>query len=50
MEVAFYKSGTGRSPVRDAIEELGKADQARFAEVADGIERYGFGCPRVGFR
>jgi len=50
MQVAFYRSQAGRSPVREAIERLGKSDQARFAEVAEGIERHGLDCPRVRFR
>jgi phage-related protein len=50
MEVVFFRSETGRSPVREAIERLAKADQARFVEVSDGIERYGLECPRVRFR
>ncbi|MDH4468537.1 MAG: type II toxin-antitoxin system RelE/ParE family toxin [Bacteriovoracaceae bacterium] len=29
---------------------LPKIEQARFAEVFEGIEKYGFGCPRVQFR
>lgn len=50
MKVNFYESATGRSPVEDFIKRLPKVDQARFAEVFDGIEKYGLGCPRVQFR
>jgi phage-related protein len=50
MEVVFYRTQSGRSPVQEAIAKLAKADQARFLEVADGIERHGLKCPRVHFR
>jgi len=46
----MYRVASGRSPVEEWIGKLSAADRARFAEVADGIERYGFGCPRVTFR
>ena len=32
------------------IESLPKSDQARFAEVYEGILQYGFDCPRVTFK
>ena len=50
MKVAFYKSGSGRSPVEDFIESLSKPDQARFRDVFDGVEQFGLDCPRVQFR
>ncbi len=50
MKVSFYETVSGRSPIEDFIEGLPKADQARFADVFDGIEKYGLGCPRVQFR
>jgi len=46
----MYRNPGGRSPVEECIERLSKPDQARFAEIADGIERLGLGCPRVAFR
>ena len=36
--------------MREAIAALAKSDQALFVDVAKGIERYGFACPRVRFR
>jgi len=50
MKVAFYETASGRSPIEDFIKHLAKADQARFADVFDGIKKFGFDCPRVNFR
>jgi len=50
MQVLFYETSFGRSPVEDFIESLQKQDQARFAEVIDGIERYGLAYSRVQFK
>lgn len=50
MEVAFYQTSQGRSPVEDFIKSLPKADQARFADVYQGVTAFGLGCPRVSFR
>jgi len=50
MNVAFYETASGRSPVEDFISGLSKVDQARFADVFEGIENYGLGCPRVQFK
>ena len=47
MQIACYQTQSGRSPVEDFIEALPKVDQARFIDVFEGIEEYGFGCPRV---
>jgi phage-related protein len=50
VKISFYETASGRSPIEDFIENLPKADQARFAGVFDGIEKFGLGCPRVQFR
>lgn len=50
MIVSFYKTLSGRSPIEDFITDLPKSDQARFADVFEGLEKYGFGCPRVQFK
>jgi phage-related protein len=50
MQVHFYETSFGRSPVEDFIESLQKQDQARFAEVIDGIEIYGLAYSRVQFK
>lgn len=50
MKVMFYTTAKGRSPVEDFIRDLPKADQARFADVYQGIRECGLDCPRVVFR
>ena len=50
MKVVFYETGSGRNPIEAFILSLPKADQARFADVFAGIEKYGLACPRVQFR
>jgi len=50
VKISFYETASGRSPIEDYIENLPKADQARFADVFDGIEKFGLSCPRVQFR
>ena len=50
MKVAFYEKVSGKNPIEDFILTLPKTDQARFADVFDGIEKHGLSCPRVQFR
>ncbi|MBC7753069.1 MAG: type II toxin-antitoxin system RelE/ParE family toxin [Moraxellaceae bacterium] len=50
MEIKFYQTVSGRSPIEDFIIDLPKLDQARFADVFEGIEKYGLDCPRVQFK
>ena len=50
MKIVLYETSSGRSPIEDFISDLPRADQARFADVFEGIEKYGLGCPRVQFR
>ena len=50
MKVVFYQSSRGSSPIEDFINDLPKADQARFADVFSGVERHGLDCPRVQFK
>ena len=50
MRVNFYELSSGRSPVEDFIEDLSKADQARFAEVIVGLSEYGLSYSRVQFK
>ncbi|HXH76762.1 MAG TPA: type II toxin-antitoxin system RelE/ParE family toxin [Bacteriovoracaceae bacterium] len=50
MKIAFYQKASGKNPIEDFILGLPKADQARFAEVFDGIEKHGLSCPRIRFR
>lgn len=50
MKIDFYQLKRGTSPIEDFISDLPKADQARFADVFEGIEKYGLDCPRVQFK
>lgn len=50
MRVSFYVSASGRRPVEEFIQSLPKPDQARFADVYNGIKEFGLHCPRVTFR
>lgn len=50
MKISFYQTGPGNCPVQKFIESLPKNDQARFAEIYDGILQYGLNCPRVSFK
>ena len=50
MKIEFYQSARGTSPIEDFILDLPKSDQARFADVFDGIEKFGLDCPRVKFK
>ena len=50
MNVSFYETAFGRSPIEDFIRRLPKADQARFAEVIVGIEELGLAYSRVTFK
>ncbi|MBI1909350.1 MAG: type II toxin-antitoxin system RelE/ParE family toxin [Deltaproteobacteria bacterium] len=48
--MSFYLSASGRSPVEEFIWSLPKPDQARFADVYNGIREFGLHCPRVTFK
>ena len=50
MKIELYQSKRGSSPIEDFISDLPKGDQARFADVFEGIEKYGLDCPRVQFK
>jgi len=50
VRVTFYKLSSGRSPIEELIMELSAKDRARFADLIEGIEKYGFDCPRVVFK
>lgn len=47
MQVHFYCTPSGRSPIEDFIKALPKADQARFFEIIIGLEDYGLNYSRV---
>jgi phage-related protein len=48
--VEFYKTARGNSPVEEFILSLISEDRARFADVFEGIKKYGLQCPRVVFK
>lgn len=50
MKIDFYQLKRGTSPIEDFITDLPKADQARFADVFEGIEKFDLDCPRVQFK
>ena len=50
MRISFYQTHSGNSPIEKFIESLPRSDQARFAEVYDGIIKHGLDCPRVIFK
>lgn len=50
MHIFFYKTASGRSPVEKFIEGLPKPDQAKFADVNDGIAEHGLQYEPVEFK
>ena len=50
MRVFFYTTGSGRSPIREYIDALPQADQARFLEILEEVERNGLNAARVIFK
>ena len=50
MNILFYQTPSGRSPVEDFIEGLPWDDQTRFTAIYEGILEHGFECQRVTFK
>ncbi len=50
MNVRFYTSPSGRSPVEDEIDSLSIRASAHVYELLEGIESHGLNAPRVAFR
>jgi len=50
MKIFFYETAAGNSPIKRFIDGLPKADQARFFEVVDEVEDYGFSAVRIIFK
>ena len=50
MQVLFYTTARGRSPVVDEIDGLPKQAAAHAYELLEGVEKYGLNAPRVTFR
>jgi phage-related protein len=50
MRIDYYKTTSGRRPVKEYILDLSKQDQARFFEVYEGIKDKGLNYHEVVFR
>ena len=50
MQVFFYKTSSGRSPVTDELDALPVQASAHAYDILEGIERHGLNAPRVVFR
>lgn len=50
MNVVFYKTSSGREPVRDYFAELSVDDRAAFADSLSAIQEHGFDAPGIAFR
>ena len=50
MQIYFYKTNTGNSPIKRFIDKLPGSDQARFLEAIDEIETHGFNAGRIVFK
>ena len=50
MRTVFYRSRTGRVPVREYVDSLPVRDQAAVADVLGAIEEHGLAAPGVRFR
>jgi phage-related protein len=50
MQVLFYQTTNGRSPVTEELDSLPTQASAHAYELLDGIESHGLGAPRVVFR
>lgn len=50
MEILFYTSSNGKSPIKNFIDEMALVDKARVLGCLRSIEELGFNSPRVQFR
>jgi phage-related protein len=50
MRIEFYKSESGRVPVREYLESLPKYERAEIARVFERIKTFGFNTPGAQFR
>ena len=50
MNILFYHTPSGRSPVENFIESLSWDDQTRFTNVYESVTAYGLECQRVTFK
>src|SRR5687768_17419132 len=50
MKIYLFETSTGNSPIKKFIDKLPKADQARFVEIFEEIEKHGLSAVRVIFK
>jgi len=50
MQVFFYQTAAGHSPIKRFIDSLPEEDQARFIEVFQEIEKRGLAAVRLVFK
>lgn len=50
MQIVFYRSPSGKEPVREYLLDLPLSDKAAVADVLDAIGEYGLNAPGVRFR
>lgn len=50
MRIYFFENQNKKSPIKKFIDRLPLADQARFFEVIDEIEKYGLSGSRIIFK
>ena len=50
VRVTFYTTASGRSPVVDYVQDLGKPERAKLLQALDEIENHGFEAIKVQFR
>lgn len=50
MKIFFYKTSSGRSPVREFIDEQRESEQARIFDVIVDIEVHGLDAARIVFK
>jgi len=50
MQIVFYRTPSGREPVREYLVTLPIADRAAVADVLDAIREYGLHAPGVRFK
>lgn len=50
MQIVFYRTQTGREPVREYLSGLALLDRAAIADVLDAIQEHGLDAPGVRFK
>ena len=50
MQIYFYKTNAGNSPIERFIDKLPEIDQSRFLEIIDELETHGLNAGRIVFK